>query len=198
VVIGAWILLAYGAIGVLWLLCAVLKVDTPLLVVWTAAALAIATAGYSGLLFTQARGRDLWQSSLFTWHLIAQATAAGAAILLVVRLFGSASMSEPALRDVLAISLTIGLLIGLGEFFLVPASQDAKLAKELMIIGALRLRLLGGALGLGIAAPLFLLAVAPRTVFPAVLESVSAALTLAGIWIFDAIWVQAGQAVPLS
>ena len=30
------------------------------------AALAIATAGYSGLLFAQARGRDLWQSSLFT------------------------------------------------------------------------------------------------------------------------------------
>jgi hypothetical protein len=107
-------------------------------------------------------------------------------------------MSEPALRDALAISLTIALLIGFGEFFLVPTSQDAKVAKELMLFGALRVPLLGGALGLGIAAPLFLLAVSPRSVLPAVLESVAAALTLAGIWIFYATWVQAGQAVPLS
>ena len=199
VVIGAWILLAYGAIAALWLLCALLREGMPPVLVWSAAALAIAAAGYSGLLFAQARGRDLWQSSLFTWHLIAQAAAAGAAILLLVRLFVSvASISGPVLRDALAISLTIGLLIELGEFFLVPSSRDAKLAKDLMLFGALRVRSLGGALGLGIAAPLLLLAVAPRSAFPAVLESAAAALALAGIWIFDSIWVQAGQAVPLS
>ena len=199
VVIGAWILVGYGAIAALWLLRALLKEGIPPVLLCTAAALAIATAGYSGLLFAQARGRDLWQSSLFTWHLIAQAAAAGAAILLLVGLFLSgAPMSEPGVRDALAISLTIGLLIGLVEFFLVPASQDAKVAKQLMLFGALRVRLWGGALGLGIAAPLFLLAVAPQTDFQAVFESVAAALTLAGIWIFDALWVQAGQEVPLS
>ena len=199
VVIGAWILIAYGAIAALWLVRAVLKEGVSSVFVWTAAALAIAAAGYSGLLFAQARGRDLWQSSLFTWHLIAQAAAAGAAILLLMGRFVSlAPESEPALRDALAISLTIGLLIGVGEFFLAPASRDAKLAKELMLSGALRVRLLGGALGLGTAAPLFLLAVAAKSVSPAVLESAAAALTLAGIWIFDAVWVLAGQAVPLS
>src|SRR5262245_34308572 len=100
VVIGAWILLAYGAIAALWLLGALLKEGTPPVLVWTAAALAIATAGYSGFLFAQAPGRDLWQSSLFTWHLVAQATAAGAATLILLGLFVSvASMSEPALRD---------------------------------------------------------------------------------------------------
>src|SRR5215467_1655939 len=118
VVIGAWILLAYGAIAALCLMCALLKEEMPPLLVCTEAALPIATAGYSGLLFAQARGRDLWESSLFTWHLIAQAAGAGAAILLLVRLFVPvASMSEPALRDALAISLTMGLLIGIGEFF---------------------------------------------------------------------------------
>ena len=131
--------------------------------------------------------------------MIAQAAAAGAAILLLLRLFGSVdSISEPTLRDALAIALTIGLLIGLGEFFLVSSSRDAKLAKDLMLFGALRVRSLGGVLGLGIAAPLFLLAVAPRSAFPAVLDLIAAGLALAGIWIFDAIWVQAGQAVPLS
>ena len=60
VVIGAWILIAYGAITALWLLCALLNEGMPPLLVCTAAALAIATAGYSGLLFGQARGRDLW------------------------------------------------------------------------------------------------------------------------------------------
>jgi hypothetical protein len=68
VVIGALILIAYGAIATLWLLRALLKEGMPPVLVWTAAALAIATVGYSGLLFAQARGRDLWQSSLFTWH----------------------------------------------------------------------------------------------------------------------------------
>src|SRR5262249_28400573 len=158
VVIGAWILIAYGAIAALWLMCALLKEEMPPVLVWTEAALAIATAGYSGLLFAQARGRDLWQSSLFTWHLIAQATAAGAATFLLVRTFVSASVSESVLRDALAISLTIGLLIGLVEFFLVPSSRDAKLAKDLMLFGAFRVRFLGGALVLGIAAPIFLLA----------------------------------------
>jgi Fe-S-cluster-containing dehydrogenase component/formate-dependent nitrite reductase membrane component NrfD len=199
VVIGAWILIAYGAIAALWLMWALLKEDLPPVLVWTAAALAIAAAGYSGVLFAQARGRDLWQSSLFTWHLIAQAAAAGAAILLLVgRLISFAPLSEPALRRALAISLTIGLLIGLGEFFLVPTSRDAKLAKELMLSGALRLRLLGGALGLGIAALIFLLAMTPLSAFPEALESGAAVLTLAGIWIFDALWVHAGQVVPLS
>jgi formate-dependent nitrite reductase membrane component NrfD len=199
VVIGAWILTAYGVIATLWLMRALLKEGMPRVLVWTAAALAIATADYSGLLFAQARGRDLWQSLLFTWHLIAQAAAAGAAILLLVgRFVFVASKSEPAVRYALAISLTIGLLIGLGESFLVPTSQDAKVAKELMLFGALRVRLLGGALGLAISAPLFLLSVAPQSDFSAVLESVAAALTLVGIWIFDAIWVEAGQAVPLS
>jgi hypothetical protein len=99
VVIGAWILIAYGATGALWLLHAWLKESMPPVLLWTAGALANATAGDSGWLFAQARGRDLWQSSLFTWHLIAQAGAAGAAIILLVRLFVSvASMSEPALR----------------------------------------------------------------------------------------------------
>jgi Ni/Fe-hydrogenase subunit HybB-like protein len=167
VVIGAWILIAYGAIATMSLLCALLKEGMTPVLVWTAAALAIATMGYSGLLFAQARGRDLWQSSLFTWHLIAQAAAAGTAILLPVRLLASvAFMAEPALRDALAISLTIGLLIGLGEFFLVPTSRDAKLAKDLMLFGALRVPFLGGAFGLGIAAPLFLLAVASHSAFP--------------------------------
>src|SRR5262249_10143302 len=88
-VIGAWILLAYGAIAALWLLCALLKEGMPSVLVGTAAALAIAIAAYSGLLFAQARGRELWQSSLFTWHLIAQAAAAGSAILLLMGRFVS-------------------------------------------------------------------------------------------------------------
>jgi hypothetical protein len=67
-----------------------------------------------------------------------------------------------------------------------------------MLFGALRVRLLGGALGLGIPAPLFLVAVAPQSGFSAVLESVAAALTLVGVWIFDTLWVQAAQAVTLS
>jgi hypothetical protein len=78
-VIDAWILIIYRAIAALWLVRALLKESLPPVLVWSAAVLAIATASYSGLLFAQARGRDLWQSPLFTWHLLAQTGAAGAA-----------------------------------------------------------------------------------------------------------------------
>ncbi len=79
VVIGAWILMAYGGVAFLWFATAWLGGVPPPIIVWIAALLAIAAACYTGFLFAQAKGRDLWQSPLYTWHLLMQAAVAGAA-----------------------------------------------------------------------------------------------------------------------
>ena len=199
VVIGAWILMAYGAAAFLWFAIAFLSGVPPPILVGTAALLAIAAACYTGFLFAQARGRDLWQSPLFTWHLLMQAAVAGAAALLIAGAFlGVMPETEFALCNTLAISLVIGLLMVIGEIFLAPASEDVKRATDLLVSGALRARFLGGALGAGVAAPILLLAIAGRIDAPAGFEIAAALLALAGIWIFESLWVRAGQAVPLS
>ena len=199
VVLGAWILMAYGAVTLLWFVIALFSGLPPPSVVFVAALLSIAAACYTGFLFAQARGRDLWQSSIFTWHLLMQATIAGAAILIIAGAFTEvAAETQFALCDTLTVSLIISLLMILGELFLAPPSQDVRAAIRLLVSGTLRLPFLGGALGLGIAIPILLLAVAGRADSPAAWQCGAALLAMAGIWMFDSLWVTAGQAVPLS
>ena len=45
------------------------------------------SAGYTAFLFGQCEGRDLWQSPLLCWHLLAQALMAGAGALAIAVLF---------------------------------------------------------------------------------------------------------------
>ena len=72
-------------LGTLWLLRAGVEPGRLLqLLVWPAAVVAAAAAGYSAFLFGQAEGRDFWQSPLLLPHLLAAALAAGAAILMLV------------------------------------------------------------------------------------------------------------------
>ena len=51
---------------------------------WPAVPAAIMVAGYTAFLFGQAEGRDLWQSPVLFWHLIAQAVMVGAGALLLI------------------------------------------------------------------------------------------------------------------
>src|SRR5260370_40718604 len=68
-VIGAYILMAFGALCVLWLLCGVLFGEVPGVLVIATAVLGVASACYSAFLFAQAKGRDLWRAPLFFLHL---------------------------------------------------------------------------------------------------------------------------------
>src|SRR5258708_14694385 len=101
--------MAYGAAATACLLFGPLKPSVPMPVAWILAALGIASACYSAFWFAQAKGRDLWQSPLFLWHLLAQALVAGAATLLLVSfLIGAAPGMIRPLLLLLAGSLTAG------------------------------------------------------------------------------------------
>lgn len=122
------------------------------------ALLALSAAGCSAFLFAQAKGRDLWQSPLFLWHLLVQSVIAGAAMLIIISTIFQADLNlMEALRKILEISLILGLAMMLGELSLTPISEDVRRATDLLKRGALSKRFWGLGVGLGIFVPVILL-----------------------------------------
>ncbi|MEE9551349.1 MAG: 4Fe-4S dicluster domain-containing protein, partial [Candidatus Binatia bacterium] len=126
-VLGGIILMIYGLLASLWLLSGLIWGSVPKALFWSSAILAVCSACYSAFLFAQAKGRDLWQSPLFLWHLLLQAITAGAATLIII---GSILQTGSNVMDVLAKTLTISLFLSLavilGEIALTPISEDVK------------------------------------------------------------------------
>ena len=196
---GAWILMAFGGVGATWLVAGLTgRGDVQSAVVVPAVLLALATAGYSAFLFGQAEGRDFWQSPLVLPHLIVAAVAAGAAALSVM---GAAwprqGIAGTALGPVLFLALIAhGFLLGL-EVFNRHAVHDAALAARLIWRGAYGARFWGGVVLGGVFIPIALL-LAGAAWGSASLSALGALVALAGLWLWEDLWVKAGQAVPLS
>jgi len=192
---GGWILMAFGALATVWLIAGASGNHGAL--AWLAGpviALAAAAAGYSAFLFGQAEGRDFWQSPAVLPHLIAAALVAGSAALLLVAVPQSAGVpAAGALRALLQGSLAASALLVLGELWGFHASQDAARAAHTLSRGGLVGPLWGGVIGLGTIAPLLLL----TTDWPAA-WAIAALLSLAGLWLWEDLWVRAGQSIPLS
>jgi Fe-S-cluster-containing dehydrogenase component/formate-dependent nitrite reductase membrane component NrfD len=196
-VIGSWVLMAYGAAAAIWLaIGASDQSDWYRALAPVALVLAAAAAGYSAFLFGQAEGRDFWQSRLTLPHLLVAAIVAGAATLVLVQAVVSASPAYGAfVRRTLAASLALEGLTLVLEYARKHAHEDAARAAHLVTRGPWRTLFFGGVVGAGIAIPLALLATASHVPAAAPL---AAALALAGLLIYEHVWVRAGQAVPLS
>jgi Fe-S-cluster-containing dehydrogenase component/formate-dependent nitrite reductase membrane component NrfD len=194
---GAWILMAFGAAGALWLLgglsghhglIKLIAVPTILL--------ALASAGYSAFLFGQAEGRDFWQSPLVLPHLIVAAVVAGTATLSLT----SIALGRPGtveLGQILLVALVAHLALLALELFSRHPVRDVALAARLVTQGALRARFWLGVVAAGIVAPIVLV-VAGATLDSALASALAALLALAGLWAWEDLWVKAGQSVPLS
>src|SRR5208282_1164424 len=197
-VIGTYFLLGYGALGTAWLLCGIFGGSVPGVLQWLAAAFAVASACYSAFLFAQAKGRDLWQSPLFLWHLLVQALVAGSATILIAGILmdTSAQILTPAVL-ILLISMTLVLTMIVGEIFLPHIGEDARMATRVLIRGRLSPRF-WGFIGFGLVVPIILTAMALTSLVPIAVEFAAALLALAGLWCYEDLWVKAGQSVPLS
>jgi Fe-S-cluster-containing dehydrogenase component/formate-dependent nitrite reductase membrane component NrfD len=195
-VLGGFILFAAGVLGALWLLAGFVGSLVALqFLAWPMAVAAAATAGYSAFLFGQAEGRDFWQSPLLLPHLLVAALVAGSAsLLLAARLLGSAPIVAGGLGIVLWASLLASALVLGAELGTAHGNQDAAQAARLLTRGPLRVPLWGGVVVLGIGLPLVLL---PSASVPFGSE-VAAALALAGLWLWEELWIRAGQMLPLS
>jgi Fe-S-cluster-containing dehydrogenase component/formate-dependent nitrite reductase membrane component NrfD len=206
---GAWILIAFGAAAGAWLAAGLAGHYPPDAVRLPVALLALATAAYSALLFGQAEGRDFWQSPLVLPHLVVAAIVAGSAALLVASLAWPGTLAvadgapHPAVRvdDVLVPLLFLaiaahGALI-LCEVLSRHPVRDAALAARLLTRGAYRARFWAGVVVGGTLAPLAALSAAVIADSTA-LTVLGALLALAGLWLWEDLWVKAGQSVPLS
>jgi Fe-S-cluster-containing dehydrogenase component/formate-dependent nitrite reductase membrane component NrfD len=209
-VAGTWILILYSILAAVWLGFGTLlngRLRPPII---AAAAIAGAfSAGYSAFLFAQAKGRDLWQSPLFLWHLLVQAIVAGAAIVILLAVFDGYPRIDDATDGgrvivrvsnlLLAGGVILSMLMVLGELLLTPFSADVHYAAEMIMRGRLRNMFWLGVVGLGTAVPTGLLLYSLATDTASVpLEVIAAVLSLAGLLIFEKIWIVAGQAAPLS
>lgn len=206
---GGWILIALGGAAGAWLVAGLAGRYVPDAARLPVAVLALATAGYSAFLFGQAEGRDFWQSPLVLPHLLVAAFAAGCAVLLLAslafpgRLPARDAVAHPALRldDVLMPLLFVAVLahgvLVLIEVLSRHPVRDAALAARLLTRGPYRARFWGAVMVLGTLAPLIALigAVALETT---TLAALAALLALGGLWLWEDLWVAAGQSVPLS
>jgi Fe-S-cluster-containing dehydrogenase component/formate-dependent nitrite reductase membrane component NrfD len=133
----------------------------------------IATAAYTGYLFGQAEGRDLWQSPLLPVHLVVQALLAGAAAVVVLmspiifQAMGAPGRSWMTFRVaddlfwgavwLLLIALVVdGLMLRAGELGMPHASEAAARAAHAIRRGRYRRWYRLGALWLGHLVPLLL------------------------------------------
>jgi formate-dependent nitrite reductase membrane component NrfD len=194
---GAWILMAFGAAGGLWLLGGLGGAHGLIkLIALPTILLALAAAGYSAFLFGQAEGRDFWQSPLVLPHLIVAAIVAGTAALIVTAtLLGQPGAAE--LGQILVGALLAHVALLALELFSRHPVRDVALAARLITAGALRARFWGGVMAAGVALPIVLL-VAAASLGSGVASTLAALFALTGLWIWEDVWVKAGQSVPLS
>jgi Fe-S-cluster-containing dehydrogenase component/formate-dependent nitrite reductase membrane component NrfD len=188
-VLGAYVLTAYGIAVVVWLIFGMSGQPINRIFKWITWILALGSAGYSAFLFAQAKGRELWQSSLFFVHLIVQAMVAGPAIVIIAAAWNGAYFLGHVAAYALRIWLVLNLVLMLAEILLPHGNQDARLAIKTLSSGRWKIRFWVLTLGVGTVLPLIVLEFSP--LFGAI-------LALIGIWLWDDLWVKAGQSVPLS
>jgi Fe-S-cluster-containing dehydrogenase component/formate-dependent nitrite reductase membrane component NrfD len=198
---GSWFLTGHGAISGAWLFAGWFGRASVVATLTTPAILfAILATSYTGFLFAQGRGRDLWQGPYPTLDLVAQSGTAGSAALLLASLLPGVDGGPARLLLVwtLAGSLAAHLVILLVEnVFTASPTRHHELAIGTIRRGAYAPVFWGGAIAAGCVLPLAALALGGAS-GPAIVTLGASILALAGSAAWEYIWVEAGQSVPLS
>ena len=195
-VLGGYVLTIFGILLSVWLALMLTGNGIHPLLVWATATFAVDSAGYSAFLFAQARGRDFWQSPLLFWHLLIQAIAAGAATLtLIGSVLGVTLPLFSWLGHLLVISLCLSLAMIFGELFMKHGAEDAVRAGEMLVRGPLKISFWLFVVIAGTILPIVLVLWPISSLIPNI---AAALLALFGLWMYEHLWVRAGQAVPLS
>ncbi|UOT05732.1 polysulfide reductase NrfD [Rhodococcus opacus] len=196
---GAYALAAFAGGAVLWILAALFDIGWALTVLaWLAIPFGGLVAGYTGFLFGQAEGRDLWQSPLLFWHLLVQAGMVGTGALLVMAPFADLSSGATAFLTrtfVLATGLHL-MMLGI-EYSSRHASRQASVAAHIITHGRYaRLFWLGAITPAMLAAALA--APAWNGSGSSVLLVLAGLLAQVALLDYETAFVRAGQDPPLS
>ncbi|MFW5896139.1 MAG: 4Fe-4S dicluster domain-containing protein [archaeon] len=158
--------------------------------------LAASTAVYTAFLFSQSKGRDLWQSPTMPLHMFTQAVIAGSAATGLLGLAGIAGFD--AFVDLSRLALGAGvlthLLIVASEILTPHQTEDAEEAAARITRGRFsRAFWLGGVL-VGMVLPLAAIAISGTPVAVAA----AGVLALAGLFAFEYCWITAPQTISLA
>lgn len=198
---GAYIITAFGGylgLVVLGWLLGIGAITNPI-VLAVGAISATATAVYTAFLFSQSKGRDLWQSPAIPIHMLTQAIVAGAATTVLMGLAGF-----DGLVGLSSLTLAGGLLLHVGliasEIFTPHQTEDAEEAAARITRGQFKRAFWVGGIGVGIALPLLALAVGAGlggvgTAGIVILASIAA---LAGLLAYEYCWITAPQTISLA
>lgn len=194
---GAYVLGVFATLAALWFLFGLLGNDTAIR--WLALPTALAgalTAAYTGYLFGQAEGRDLWQSPVLFWHLIVQALMVGAGVMaLVGAVTGVGEAGMALLVRTMALATLAHLVMLLVEHTGSHGTRGAAAAAHMMTHGRYARTFWLGGVGLGVVAAAIALLGWNGAALPAVLAGL---LVHPALVAYESVFVRAGQDVPLS
>ncbi|NDL61094.1 4Fe-4S dicluster domain-containing protein [Phytoactinopolyspora mesophila] len=200
VTLGAFVLVGFGGVALLWLLAGVGGADGALaLVRWLAIPAGVLAAGYTAFLFGQAEGRDLWQSPLLFWHLVVQAFMVGSGALAVIaQAVDVSDEGQRLLARVLLIAAVVHLLMLALEYGTKHATRNASVAAHVLIRGRYAGMFWGGNALAGIAAVLAVAGWGGVSGSAAVAVVVAGVLVQVALLAYETVFVRAAQEVPLS
>jgi Fe-S-cluster-containing dehydrogenase component/formate-dependent nitrite reductase membrane component NrfD len=199
---GAVALAVYAAVAGLWFLAGLaaeldlFDAGTALdVLAWLAIPAAVMAAGYTGFLFGQAEGRDLWQSPLLFWHLQVQAFMVGAGTLAVALLFTDVDGAEFVVRT-LALATAAHVVVLVVEYGGRHATRHAAAAAHMVTHGRYAPLFWSVAVGLAVLAS----GIAFLSWNGGLLVAAAAAGVLVQVVLiaYESVFVRAGQDVPLS
>jgi Fe-S-cluster-containing dehydrogenase component/formate-dependent nitrite reductase membrane component NrfD len=168
---------------------------------WLGLPLAIGVAIYTAYLFSQAEGRDLWQSPLLPIHLLIQAVMAGSGALLIIYLFLPGAPEELAAVAWTAFIVTLLLdlfVILVGEFSIPHASEIAARAAHEISHGHYKNYFWWGSIGLGHVVPLILALIATLVTSQPIVGAVAGLCAVIGLYLYEYAFVMAPQEIPNS
>ncbi len=195
---GAIVLAAGAALFTAWLAAGIFGAPD-VVYDWLAVPALVAaamTAGYTGFLFGQAEGRDLWQSPLLFWHLIVQAVMVGAGALVLAGIGGLHTNATTLLLAALTLGTMGHLLMVLFEFLGRHTSKQAATAAHMVTHGRYARLFWTG--GIALAALATAIAGVGWATASLLIAAAAGLLVQAALLIYESVFVRAGQDVPLS
>ena len=118
--------------------------------------------------------------------------AGGASLILLHVALGGAPEKMPPLVMGFAASLVAYAVVLLAELFGAHANVDVARAARLITCEGFRASFWLWVVGAGVVVPLLLVWFGPAA------AAVAALLSLVGLWVYEDLWVKAGQSLPLS
>jgi formate-dependent nitrite reductase membrane component NrfD len=192
---GAYIITGYGWLLTVWLIASfadypnILKYVEPPAIV-----LALLSAVYTAFLFSQAKGRDFWQSPMLGVHMLVHSIMAGASVFLLTGLVRPLGGGFSRFIWYVTVGSLVFHLVTLAiELTTTHTTDDAHAVAAMILDGEFSSKFWYGMILVGNLLPLMFLLLGPDTA-----AAPAGFLILIGLWFAEHIWVKAPQRISLS